>query len=267
MWKLTDADRLPALLASTVKQTSTDPKIVPALGLIKALNAWVKEQHQAEMDMYDSLAKDKQAFLDEDSRKYGCSLPPATQFAPNCNTFVFPSCELLDTTGTETISNCIEILGASYYPWSAQFTSTSGQHHTGIAISVLQLLQNKHIYTYYLGEQIVWAMYKKILAIVHQFSPLYTPWHGILTDMDRTDNDDQIILSETYKGEHIENVVGAGMASQASAIQKKYNIGLQKIWKTLVDMASHEHNGQEYLSSEVEMGTIGLFRVSPCIIH
>ena len=268
MWKSTFNDRTPAMAASDVRSNSKDPKVHPAAGLVKVLNFWVKAQRKAETEptMNASLTQEQREFLAADKHKYGCCLTPASKLAPNCDHFDFTAVELLDATGKADIGECVAILKQSYYPWSAQSSSTTTQHHTGLAVSLLHLFHHKNIYTHYLGEHIVWNLFRDILAIVHQFSPSYTPWHGVAAETDRSNNKHQAILMKTFKGDQIGDVVGAGMANSVAALTDKYEKGLKKIWKSLVDVASHEHDGEQYLSGETNDAIKKLFLVSYCII-
>ncbi|KAF8814193.1 hypothetical protein BYT27DRAFT_7019123, partial [Phlegmacium glaucopus] len=72
--------------------------------------------------------------------------------------FEFTKTNKLDDHKAE-IQQCLQILLSSHHSWSAQCSSTPHQHHLGLAISTMQLHKDKHIYQYYLGEDINYISY------------------------------------------------------------------------------------------------------------
>ncbi len=136
------------------------------------------------------------------------------------------------------------------------------QHHSGIAAGVLSLLYDAGIYTKYLGEDNIWALYCDILEIITQFNPEYMPWHNITDEEDRPENNKQVIMTENLDGEEISPIVGAGMADELSSINHRYETGFPKLWKAIVDMAGFECDGKTYISDDTQLLMDNLFQVS-----
>ncbi|KAF8803067.1 hypothetical protein BYT27DRAFT_7214906 [Phlegmacium glaucopus] len=206
------------LKAADVKPDSQSMDVHLALGLVEVLNIWVKEQREIEVKLTKGLSKEQLSFLDGDSvnpKKYGC------------------------------------ILLSSHYPWSAQFSSTPHQHHIGVAISTMQLHRDKGVYQQYLGEDIVWALFSKILGLLHKIAPSFQPWHGVSQEEDRVRNQTQVILQQSLCKQSIGTLLGATMAQSTSAINERYRAGLKQITKVVEDIAVYNHDGQKYISYDV----------------
>lgn len=259
--KSADVHRSHPLAANSIKKDSEDTEIQIAYGLVQILNPWVRAQLMAEASLLTGLTVQQKAFLRDNLRKYGCALPPATSLTPDLASFTFKPA-ITDSTQLDKIDKCLKILQASSYSWSYQSKSSNSQHHSGIAVGLLCLLKDASIYKQYLGEQTIWQTFKAILAVIRQFSPMFLPWHGIVDETDRKDNDKQVIITESFEGSLIGPVVGAGMADQVSSINQKYHIGIQKIWAVVAEMASYENEGQKYLADDIKTQTENLFLVS-----
>lgn len=266
MSKTTNVQRSQPLIANTIKKDNTDSHIQLAYGLVQVLNFWVRAQHDAETNMTTGLTDDQELFLQQDRRKFGCNLPPATKLVPDLSDFHFKP-HVLDTEALETITKCINILQTSFYSWSAQYKSSNTQHHSGVAAGLLALLNDTEIYTQYLGEHSIWKLFKDTLDIVHKFCPGFFPWHGVVTDKDRANNDKQVVIAESLEGMEIGGVIGAEMADQASTLNQKYQVGLKKVWNAIVEMSSFEYEDKHYLSDDVRTQTENLFQASNYIIH
>jgi hypothetical protein len=224
----------------------------------------VKKQRGFEIKMVKGLSLKQMKFLEGDEinqRKYGCVLPPSLAAMPDVlhETFEFAKTDKLDNV-KEDIHQCLGILLSSYHPWSAQYSSTPHQHHIGVAISTMQLFKDKHIYRYYLGENIVWNLYSKILGLLQRFSPSFQPWHGT-SSADRISNAVQVVLHESLRHETIGPLLGATMAQRTAAINERYRVGLRQVDKAVQDMAIYKHEDKDYISYDVNLKLRELYQV------
>jgi len=127
------------------------------------------------------LGTDEQLiFLDGKSinpKKYGCVLPLSFLAMPDIlyKDFEFTKTDKLTKEHRREMKQFPQILLLSHHPWSVQFSSSPHQHHIGIAISTMQLSRDEHIYTNYLGKDIVWQFFSKILSLIHKLAPLFQP--------------------------------------------------------------------------------------------
>ena len=244
--------------ASEVKPSSQHVDAPFALGLVEVMNSWVTAQRKSELQEIRTLTLEQQEYYEDivNPKKYGCILPPSSFSMPK----IFHKDFDFKTAGTDGLiednkkdmQKCLDILQSSCFPWSAQFSSTQSQHHTGIAISTMQLDRDRNHYQHYLGEDIVWDLYSKILGLLLKIAPSFEPWHGI-SSTDRTSNPIQIILRHSLHQESIGPLVGATMAQRTAAINERYRVGLKQIGKAVRDMAVYEHEGTEYISYDVNL--------------
>lgn len=249
--------------AAEVKADSHHPDAVFTLGFVEALNSWVKSQRAYEVGRIKYLSTDQEAFLvgDVNPKRYGCVLPPSSATMPDISMFDFEKTDKLTEVDLDIIQKCMDILRHSYHPWSAQFSSTPNQHHIGIAISTLQLHKDRQYYENYLGEDIIWSLFYKILVLLQKISPSFQPWHGISSAETRVSNPIQIILQQSLHQKVIVPLVGATMAQQTAAINERYRVGLERVRKTVQDMAVYVHDGREYISYDVNDKLKGLYQV------
>ncbi|KAF8809457.1 hypothetical protein BYT27DRAFT_7006728, partial [Phlegmacium glaucopus] len=159
------------------------------------------------------------------------------------------------------IQQCLQIHLSSHHPWYAQFSSTPHQHHLGVAISTMQLHKDKHIYQYYLGEDIVWNLFSKILGLIEEFAPSFKPWHGISSAEHRTPNSAQVILQKSLHDETIGPLLGATMAQISAAINERYRVGLRQVSKAVQDMAVYKHEDKNYISYDVNVKLCELYQI------
>jgi hypothetical protein len=174
--------------------------------------------------------------------------------------FQFEKTNKLDEHINE-IHDCLQILLSSHYSWSAQCSSTPHQHHVGIAIYTMQLHKDKLIYKHYLGEDMVWNLFSKILVLMHRFTPSFKPWHGISSAEDRVSNPIQAILQESLHHETIDPLLGATMAQRTAAINQRYRLGFGEVSKAVQAMAVFKHEDKEYISYDVNVKLRDLFQV------
>ena len=252
--------------AATVKADSLDIDAHFALGLAEVLSIWVKKQHAFEVKLRKGLTDEQLIFLDGKSinpKKYGCVLPPSFPAMPNIlhKDFEFTKTDKLTEEHRREMKQCLQILLSSHHPWSAQFSSSPHQHHIGIAISTMQLSRDEHIYTNYLGEDIVWQFFSKILSLIHKLAPSFQPWHGISLPENRVSNPIQVVLRESLRHEAIGSLLGATMAQSTASINDRYRVGLKQVSKVVQDMAVYRQDGQEYISYDVNLKLRELYQV------
>ena len=130
----------------------------------------------------------------------------------------------------------------------------------------MQLYKDKHLYTYYLGEDIVWELFSQILALIHKFAPSFKPWHGISSAEDRISNATQIVLQESLHHDSINTLLGATMAQKTATINEQYRVGLKQISRVVQDIAVYSHNGQRYIGYEVNQKLRELLQVCYSVI-
>ena len=261
MNKLEEPFRSQTLTAASIKKNSPDSEIQVAYGLVQILTDWIRAQHVAETRMKICLTDEQKTFLQRDNRKNGCNLPPATKLAPKTSVFTFNPDDL-DDSSLERIEYCYKIVQKSSHPWAAQNTSPIAQHLRGIVVGLLALANDTKIYAKYLGEQTIWVLFKQILDIIRKLCPSYMPWHEISADEDRADNAHQVVPVQTVEGHEIAPIAGAGMADQISTINRRYQLGLQKIWDTIIETAAYQHDGLNYIGDDIQTQAHQLFLVS-----
>lgn len=253
------------------KVESEDVDVNIGLGLTEFLNAWVKKQYEVECKLTKGLTSEQKAFLDHhiiNKKKYGCVLPPSSAVMPDILNFEFTKTNNLDKNGREKISQCLQILKSSRYSWSAQYSSTPNQHHIGIAISTMQLHNDKKpIYQYYLGEDVVGELFFKVLGLIRKMAPSFQPWHGISAPEHCHPNPKQILVQESTHHDTIGPLLGATMAERTAAITQKYQIGLKIVDKAINNMVVCDQDGQKYINKGVHEKLLGLYRVSHYNIH
>lgn len=256
-------ERSAPIPASLAKSPPKTPGAYTLHALAEIMTVWATSQRTVEEKLQTTLTMDQETFLEKG--KFGCVFPPASQLLPEITTVKFP---LLTKSDLKDVSGCLDILKATSYSWSKQHSSQQKQHHAGIATVLLQLHQNKElIITNLLGERSIWELYLSSLQLIHVFAPSFLPWHGITNPDHRSDNAEQVLLEFSLGGEDIQPIVGAGMASNAFEVDERYRAGLIKAQKSIIDMASHTHDGQKYISHDVDQAMKALFRVSMFDIH
>ena len=70
------------------------------------------------------------------------------------------------------------------------------------------------------------------------------------------------MLTTTHQDEDIGPIFGAGMASKTTQINQHYQSGISKVIETVQSTAMFEHDGQKYISRDVNMKLVSLLRVS-----
>ncbi|KAF8954650.1 hypothetical protein BDZ97DRAFT_1765880 [Flammula alnicola] len=233
-------------------------------GLMHSMNQWVKAQRREEIKMTMGLDDDQRNFLNGDgkTRKFGCVLPPALSLMPSVGDEIPGAKEIiLDAEDQQVIASCLDILACSRVPWSYQNASNPNQHHISLALSTMQLYNDKaSIYHQYLGEDLIWETYTQMLDIIKRFCPEYHPWHGISTEKTRVRNSTQKILEESLHQIPIQPLIAATMAQQVADDNEKYRQGINQIFQTVLSTATFNHEGTSYLGREVFSKTMDLLR-------
>ena len=166
----------PADLKSGTSKHADTPLV---LGLLEVLNLWVKSQREVEHRRAKQRADQVQSHANP--KKYGCLFPPSSESMPDIfdETFTFTKTEMPTDKEMDEMKDCMDILLTSCNPWSAQYSSTPNQHHIPITILTMQLNRDKSHYQRYLGEDIVWSLFVKILGLLQKIALSYEPWHGV----------------------------------------------------------------------------------------
>ena len=240
-----------------------DPDGQTALGLSELMNDWIVEQGELDRALsQENLTQEQTNFIANDTSKIGCLMPPSAICMPDAP-YHFAKAHGLDDIQKDEITSCLNILRSSYVPWGRQFTSARNQHTVSIATGTIQLNRNKDIiFKHYLGENTIWEAFSTVLALVQKISPHFLPWHGVIP-ANRQQNNKQIIPTITrQEKEEIGSVVGAGMASTATAINQRYQGGINKLINLVHSTAAHKDGGQTYISRDVNKHLRALVRVS-----
>jgi len=262
----------PILVKSVCKEdhrpVNEDAQI--AFGLVQILNAWVRAQRNFDLEIsLSKLTPEQKAFWDLDVNRNGCILPPSAEALPDLDSFDLKKATGLTSEDQEEIKSFVDILTCSYSSWAMQTQSSMNQHNVSIAVGVIQLYRDlDKIYTQFLGENIIWKTYAKVLGQIHKIAPHFLPWHGVLAE-NRQENQNQMVRAQTHKEEDIGAVVGAGMANTTVGINECYCMGIEKVISAVRVMASHKEKekGEEFISNNVNSKLKALLQVSISIIQ
>ncbi len=105
--------------SNVIKKDTKNPFGQVGYGLVQILNDWVKNQREAEEEMTVGLTEEQHAFVESNTKKLGCSLPPASSLLSKinieANQYISDN---LDKDQIDLIRTATQTLGCSSYPWS-----------------------------------------------------------------------------------------------------------------------------------------------------
>lgn len=97
------------------------------------------------------------------------------------------------------------------------------------------------------------SCFPKNLNLLQKIVPLFIPWDGTSSADDCVPNPTQVILEQSLYKDTIGPLVEAIMAQQTVAINKCCHVGLKQIGMAVQDMTVYVHEGNEYISHDINL--------------
>ena len=209
-------------------------QVIP-YGLTELLIKWSKDQREAEVDIdKNSLPAEVSEYLKK--KTHGCAFPPCRGMCPSSDELERKKNIkfVLNETDVTVLEACLGIACCSSIPWACHH-SNARQALQSRAMGFLSLYHEQDtIYKAYLGQDIVWDLYLKMVTILKQISSNWLPWHNV-TEENRVSSDHQL-LKGVRDGDELDPIVGVVIAQSAAEVDLKYRKGMATIWKVVQDM-------------------------------
>ncbi|KAF8811735.1 hypothetical protein BYT27DRAFT_7072950, partial [Phlegmacium glaucopus] len=186
-------------------------------------------------DIAFTIQENEEAFIES----YGCAFPPCRGFCPSehdsdrYKTKVKEIKKLKDLTDADhsVLVSCLDIACCSVTSWACH-KSNLKQASLSRAIGFLALhYEQDEIYKVYLGQDIVWEVYLKMVTILEQISQKWVPWHGV-TEENGVSSGHQVVMG-VRNGDHLDPIIGVAIAQSAADVDMKYRKGMTSIWKNI----------------------------------